>query len=134
MSTSVFLAEQAPERKEILSVIHEIILAEDTKVKAAVGNMMGKEMILYTVSGAFKYGLSSVKTHMSLHLMPIYCEPNLHTRYETLLNKAKFQKGCINFKSAEEMPINVVKQLIKDCSKVDLNEIMERFKKKSTLK
>ena len=59
--------------------------------------------------------------------MPIYGSPILYSKYENLLNKAKFQKGCINFKSAEEMPLKIVKQLMADCSKIDLPAIKEAY-------
>jgi len=108
--------------------IHAIIMSNDKTVVAEVGTMMGKEMILYKAKGFFKYGLSGVKNYMSLHAMPIYASPKLHTRYEALLNKAKFQKGCINFKTAEEMPLDIATQLIADCSKIDLLAIMNEYK------
>jgi hypothetical protein len=84
---------------------------------------MGKEMILYADCGAFRYGLASLKNHLSLHLLPMYCSPDIFERYKALLPNAKFQKGCINFKTAEEMPIAVVGKLILDCSKVDMAAI-----------
>jgi hypothetical protein len=129
MSIHEFLSKQVSERKPVLSAIHEIIVSADKNAKAEVGTMMGKEMILYKTSGVFKYGLSSVKAYMSLHVMPIYGSVKLHSRYEKLLSKAKFQKGCINFKNAEEMPLDIVRQLMDDCAKVDLVAIMESLKK-----
>ena len=81
-----------------------------------------------------KYGLSSVKAYISLHLLPIYGSPALHAKYKTLLPKASFQKGCINFQSAEEMPPGILKKLITECSQIDLVKIREEYlaaKKKS---
>ncbi len=129
MSIDDFLLLQSPERKEILSSIHEIIIIADKLIKAEVGKMMGNEMILYTYGGIFKYGLASVKNHMSLHSMPIYAIPKLHLKYQNLLTKAKFQKGCINFRNKDEMPLDIVKDLLTDCAKIDLLAIMENFKK-----
>jgi hypothetical protein len=37
--------------------------------------MMGKEMIVYSARGIFKYGLSSMKNYMSLHVMPTMVPP-----------------------------------------------------------
>lgn len=128
MSIPDFLSKQDSERQHILKGIHSVIIEHDKTVIATVGKMMGKEMILYKAKGFFKYGLSGVKNYMSLHAMPIYASPKLHARYEALLNKAKFQKGCINFKSAEEMPPEIVTQLIADCSKIDLLAIMNEYK------
>jgi hypothetical protein len=124
MSVADYIIKQPVERREILSAINEVIIRVDKHVKAEVGTMMGKEMILYKTSGVFKYGLSIVKKHISLHVLPIYGSPTLHARYQKLFDKAKLQKGCINFKNANEMPLNIVADLINDCAKVDMVAIM----------
>jgi len=77
-----------------------------------------------------KYALSGVIKYMSLHVLPIYGAPVLHDKYKTLLDKANFQKGCINFENAEQMPLDKVKQLITDCAKIDLVKIREDYLKK----
>ncbi|MFL5809052.1 MAG: DUF1801 domain-containing protein [Flavisolibacter sp.] len=129
MSISTYLSKQDASRREILSAIHEIILTSDPSVEAAAGKMMGKDMILYNSPGTFKYGLASPKGYMSLHLLPIYCAPQLHEKYQKLLPRVSFQKGCINFKSAEDLPLDIVRQLIEDCSRIDLAAIRDNFNK-----
>jgi len=86
---------------------------------------MGKEMIIYKDRGMMKYALASVTNYMSLHVLPIYGSPVLHAKYKALLPQASFQKGCINFSTAAEMPLEVIKQLITDCAKIDLVKIRE---------
>lgn len=130
MSVITYLSNQAGERKDLLLSIHEIIIDGDPSVKAEEGKMMGKEMILYQCDGMFKYGLCSAKNYMSLHILPIYVSPKLHDKFEKLLSKAAFQKGCINFATGEEMPLNIVKQLIKESSEVDLKAIRENYEKR----
>jgi Domain of unknown function (DU1801) len=127
MSISEFISMQLTERQIFLTHIHEIIIQEDKTVKAEIEFMMGKEMIVYKAPGIFKYGLSGMKNYMSLHVMPIYCSPTLYSKYKTLLNNANFQKGCINFKTKEEMPLQIIKQLIIDCSKIDLRAMKENY-------
>ena len=129
MVISEFIAKQTEARRNLLTEIHKSIMESDHSVKAEVEHMMGKEMIVYKVAGSFKYGLSSVKNYMSFHAMPIYGSPPLYSKYKDLLKKANFQKGCINFKNEEEMPLNILKQLIKDCSKIDLLKIREDYMK-----
>ena len=129
MLITTFLQKQEPDRQLILTQLHEIIVSADATVEPEVGTMMGKEMILYKNRGVFKYGLASVKNYMSMHAMPIYCSPELHSKYEKLLDKASFQKGCINFKTPDAMPSDLVKQFIDECSKVDLLAIMQELKR-----
>ena len=132
MKPEEFLKKLTPERKFLLSAIHEIILNKDKNVKSEVEKMMGKEMIIYKTAGVFKYGLSDAKNYMSLHLMPIYGSAKLHSKYEKLLDKAKFQKGCINFKNDKEMPLDILKNLISDCAKIDLVAIIEKYRKEKS--
>ena len=129
MLITEYIGGQPVERQQLLIDIHEIIIANDKTVLPFVESMMGKEMIIYKGKGCMKYGLASIKNYMSLHLLPIYGSAILHDRYKALLDKANFQKGCINFSNADEMPLDIVKQLIIDCSAVDLLKIREDYLK-----
>lgn len=120
-----YIESQPADRQGILSDIHSIILQEDPSVTAGIEPMMGKEMILYKCKGMMKYGLAGVKNYMSLHVLPIYGSKILFDRYQSLLTKATFQKGCINFDTAEQMPLDIVRKLMSDCAKVDLKKIRE---------
>lgn len=91
-------------------------------------------MIVYKGNGSMKYGLSSMKNYMSLHVLPIYGSIKLHSKYKALLNKANFQKGCINFDNEDQMPMDIVQQLIVDCSPLDLAKIKEDYLKQKLLR
>jgi len=134
MTISEFISAQPEERQELLSQLHEIIIQKDKTVTAVIAPMMGKEMIIYNAPGSFKYGLSSVKKYMSLHVLPMYGAPAIYEKYKALLKDASFQKGCINFKNKDEMPLKVVKDLIAECSKIDLRAIRENYLKSKSKK
>ncbi len=127
MTIEQFISQQEIERQDLLSKIHLAILDADKTVHAQIGKMMGKEMIIYNAPGTFKYGLSNVKKYISLHLLPIYCVPSLHSKYKELLPKASFQKGCINFTNKEEVPFEILKSLLIDCAIIDLLKIREEY-------
>jgi len=127
MTIDKFISSQPADRQSLLKELHKIIIANDTTVTHAIEPMMGIEMIMYKDRGMMKYALASVKKYMSLHVLPIYGSPTLHARYKTLLNKASFQKGCINFTGIEEMPLDIARDLIADCSPIDLLKIREDY-------
>ena len=129
MSISEFITSQPLDRQEVLARLHAIIIEKDKSVTATIAPMMGKEMIVYNAPGIFKYGLSSMKNYMSLHVMPIYGSNTLYEKYKGLLKDANFQKGCINFKRKEEMPLQIVKDMITDCSKIDLRAVRANYLK-----
>jgi len=134
MEIETYLSGQPLERQNVLTVIHEIIIGNDKSVKAEIGSMMGKVMIIYKGKGVMKYGLASVKNYMSLHILPIYGSTILHAKYKTLLHKANFQKGCINFINEIDMPVEIIKQLIVDCSSIDLLRMKEEYIKSQKVK
>lgn len=125
MTAEDYISKQDPDRRKVLSDIHSIILKEDPTVAEEVGLMMGKEMILYKEKKYFKYGLSSVKNYMSMHLMPIYGGSPLHARYQKLLPQAEFQKGCINFRTAADVPADILRKLFADCANVSIAAMLE---------
>ena len=129
-----YITNQPLDRQTLLTNIHEAIIENDKTVIAEVHSMMGKVMIIYKGKGVMKYGLASVKNYMSLHAMPIYGSTVLHTKYKTLLPKATFQKGCINFINEEEMPLEIIKELIIDCSPYDLMKMKEEYLKSKNAK
>ena len=128
MTPADYISRQPADRKDILSSIHAIILQQDPTITAGVGKMMGKEMILYNEKGVFKYGLASVKNYMSMHIMPIYGGSPLHAKYQVLLPAAEFQKGCINFKSDDEVPLEIIRRLFADCAKVNIAAMLEQMR------
>lgn len=128
MDTAIkdYINHQPAERQKILSDLHALILKNDTTVTPVIEPMMGKEMIIYKGKKMMKYGLASMKEYMSLHALPIYMNPALHTKYQSIFKNASFQKGCINFTSEEQMPIALVTQFVKECSAIDLEKIREQ--------
>ena len=129
-----YIASQPKERQDILSGIHSVIIEEDKTVIPVIEPMMGKEMIIYKAKGSMKYALAGVKNYMSLHVLPIYGSNTLYSKYKSLLPKANFQKGCINFNDGEEMPLEIVRHLMVDCSKIDLVKIREDYLREKKLK
>jgi hypothetical protein len=129
MTTAEYISQQTPERQKLLTSLHEIILKTNKKVTAEVAPMMRQEMIQYKIKNYFIYGLAAGKNHMTLHLLPMYMHKPIHEQYSKLIKKAKFQKGCINFNDASEMPLDIAKQLLTDCAKIDMVAVMEKRRK-----
>jgi hypothetical protein len=134
MSITEFISTLPEDRQKLISQLHEIIIQKDKTVTPEIAPMMGKMMIIYNAPGTFKYGLSSVKNYMSLHVLPMYVSATIYEKYKGLLKEASFQKGCINFKNKDEIPLKIVKALITECSSIDLKAIRENYLKFKTKK
>ena len=134
MSIAKFIAGQEAGDAELMAMFHDIIISKDENVSATIGTMMGKEMIIYNQHNTFKYGLAKAKNYFSLHVLPMYCNPEVYEKYKKLLPKAKFQKGCINFNNQDEMPPAIVSKLISDCSKIDIHALLNKMKESKKAK
>jgi hypothetical protein len=130
MTIAEFISTMPADRQQLMTALHEAIIANNATVIPVIKAMMGKEMILYEERCYMKYGLASTKNYMSLHCLPMYMNPTLHAKYESLLPAAKFQKGCINFTDAGEMPPAIAAQLAADCSVISIAAMLENRKKK----
>ncbi|HEY4965006.1 MAG TPA: hypothetical protein VII28_01345 [Puia sp.] len=130
MMVSEYISTTPADRQALLTALHDTIMTNDPGISPVVKPMMGKEMILYEERSYMKYGLASTKNHMSLHCLPMYMNPPLHDKYVKQLSAAKFQKGCINFTDAVEMPLGIVADLIKDCSSISIAALLENRKRK----
>lgn len=125
MTPKEYLDSLPPERREVIAKLREYILKADPLVKEVVGSMMGKEMLIYLQGDTMKYALSSVKNYMSLHSMVMYGSSirfgggGLREKFEKLMPKAAFQKGCVNFKNAVELPLDVAKKFIAEMATVE---------------
>jgi hypothetical protein len=130
MTADEYLNGQPENRQAIMKALHAAILSHDKSVTYAVEPMMGKEMILYKQFNYMKYGVAGVKNHMSLHCLPMYMKPEIRTKYEQMMPEANFQKGCINFTSAQELPIDIAINLFTDCAVINIADVLEKRKKK----
>ena len=130
MTIPEFINQQPTERQDTMIALHQTIMENDATVIPVIKPMMGKEMILYEERGYMKYGLASVKNHMSLHCLPMYMNAPLHAKYVALLPDAKFQKGCINFTQPEELPIASAAALIADCAAISIADMLEARSRK----
>jgi len=45
-------------------------------------------------------------------LTPLYIYPELRAKFDAANKKLKCGKGCVNFKSAEDLPLSVIAEII----------------------
>jgi hypothetical protein len=130
MTIAEYINQQPVDRHDIMTALHDVIVGNDKSVTFSIEPMMGKDMMMYKQMNYMKYALASVKKHLSLHCLPMYMNPAIHAKYEALLPAAKFQKGCINFSSAEDISLETIAALITDCSEINIADVLEKRKRK----
>lgn len=93
----------------------ELIREKDSGLEVKVQPVMSVALGLnFLQEGVMKYALTRTQQHFSFHTMVMYAFPEVKALTENLLEgtKAKIQKGCINFRNTEELPINIFNEII----------------------
>jgi len=90
---------------------------------------MEKEMIIYeSPKGMFFAALASGKNYMSIHIMSLYFHPELVAKFKPLSKGVKMGKACINFTSLDQLPLELIKSILKNGAKDGklIEEILEK--------
>ena len=122
-----YLKELPADRREAIQAVRDVILANLPK---GYEECMSYGMIGYVVPHSIYpkgyqcnpklplpfVNLGSQKNHMSLHLMCCYGDPKLKASFEKAWKAAgkKFDMGggCVRFKKLEDVPLEVVGELV----------------------
>lgn len=131
MDKQEYLDTLTETERKVLEQFGKVILQHDKSVLESVGRIMGPNPTLnYNEQDVFKYGLAVTKSHISFHSLVMYSNPALMDDLKAKLDKVKFQKGCINFKSLDDFPLAVFKEHMKASAKVDFSGMIRHYKSK----
>ncbi|GAA4180916.1 MULTISPECIES: DUF1801 domain-containing protein [Sphingobacterium] len=131
MEIEQYISTLSQTEQQAISQFRKVILENDKAVSESFGKFMSNpNAISYNEQGVFKYGLTVAKNYISFHSLVMYSNPQLIDELKSKLPKAKFQKGCINFKSLDEFPESVLIDHMQISSKIDFSPVINRYLKK----
>lgn len=113
--TALQFIKALPENERLaFTELRKLIKKYCPQAKEKIAGMMGKEMIQYEVDGKFFAALAPGKSHMSLHLFPLYTDAAFTEKYKPLLKDVKMGKACLNFTTLDKLPMKVVEDMLKE--------------------
>jgi Domain of unknown function (DU1801). len=131
MEIEQYISTLSQTEQQAISQFRKVILENDKVVSESFGKFMSNpNAISYNEQGVFKYGLTVAKNYISFHSLVMYSKPQLMDELKSKLPKAKFQKGCINFKSLDEFPESILVDHMQISSKIDFSPVINRYLKK----
>lgn len=131
MEIEQYIITLSQTEQQAISQFRKVILENDKAVSESFGKFMSNpNAISYNEQGVFKYGLTVAKNYISFHSLVMYSKPQLMDELKSKLPKAKFQKGCINFKSLDEFPESILVDHMQISSKIDFSPVINRYLKK----
>jgi len=82
-------------------------------VPAGYAEEVGAKYLSFKAGDDWLVALANQKNYISLYLMPLYLFPEMKAKFDAAASKKlKCGKGCINFKRAEELPLDVLGEIV----------------------
>lgn len=131
MEIDQYINTLSDSEQQVIRLFRKAIMENDSTVSESFGKFMSNpNAISFNEKGVFKYGLTVAKNYISFHSLVMYANPELMVALKLKLPRAKFQKGCINFKTLDEFPTSVLTEHIQNSSKIDFSPMINRYLKK----
>jgi hypothetical protein len=129
-----YLSELEPLQKANVLEIRKLIQKNSPGLteKVSDGKWL-KGLIVYTTAeGHFVYALGPrSRGRTSFHMMPYYGSLALQKKYGSTLKKFLSGKSCILFKRSDDLPLAVIKEIIRSGTK-KYRAVMNQMKKKGS--
>lgn len=109
-----------PSGDDVVETLRHLVRDNDASVTESRGLIMGESGWTFHRDGRFAYAVTRGKTRISLHAMPMYCNPEIHAAYAKRVRGANFGKGCIRLKLDAEVDRDILGEFIRACARAPL--------------
>lgn len=76
----------------------------------------GAKFLSFKAGADWYVALANQKNYISLYLVPLYVFPEMKAKFDAAASKKlKCGKSCINFQRAEELPLEVIGEIVGAC-------------------
>lgn len=109
LSLKQYLAGLPPERR---GEVEEVWRVVRESVPGGYVEEVGPKFLTFKAGDEMYVALANQKNYISLYLMPVYFFPELKAKLDASGKPLKCGKSCINFKRADELPLEVVAEVV----------------------
>ncbi|HWX43197.1 MAG TPA: DUF1801 domain-containing protein [Blastocatellia bacterium] len=108
LSYEQYLARLPADRRADVDKVWRLVREN---IQSGYTEEIGPKILSFKAGNHWYVALANQKNYISLHLMTVYAFPKLRKKLETATN-LKMGKGCINFKRAEDLPLETVAEIV----------------------
>ncbi|HEX6183252.1 MAG TPA: DUF1801 domain-containing protein [Pyrinomonadaceae bacterium] len=109
LSFERYLAGLPPERRGEVEKVWRVVRKS---MPGGYVEEIGPKFLTFKADDDWYVALASQKNYISLYLMPVYVFPELKARLDASGKRLKCGKSCINFKRADELPLEAVAEIV----------------------
>lgn len=118
-----YLNSLPPERREAIDRVWRLVREN---VPGGYEEEVGPKFLSFKAGADWYVALADQKNYVSLYLMPLYVFPDLRAKFDAAAGNLKCGKSCINFKRAEDLPLDVIAEIL---AAHDAGEYTERMRR-----
>jgi uncharacterized protein YdhG (YjbR/CyaY superfamily) len=105
-----YLANLPDDRKDAVERVWQVVrenIAKDYTER------ISPKFLTFAAEDEMCIALANQKNYISLYLMPIYVFPELKAKLDESGKKLKGGKSCVNFRRADELPLDVIAEIVR---------------------
>jgi len=115
--------------KRSVNRLRKIIRGQDKAVTEAPGAIMrAKDALCYKQEDIFKYGLAKTARGVTFHSIVMYANPDVFNFAKSQLKGVKFQKGCLNISSLEDLDFDTFEEMLRLSAAKDFSPVIDHYK------
>ena len=86
-------------------------------VPSSYKERIGAKFLTFAADEEMLVALANQKNYISLYLVPLYIFPELKAKFDASASKKRVKcgKSCINFTRADDLPLEVIGEIIASC-------------------
>jgi uncharacterized protein YdhG (YjbR/CyaY superfamily) len=109
LSYERYLAELPAERRVEVERVWRVVRKN---MPEGYAEKITPKYLTYMADEDWYMALANQKNYISIYLMPLYLYPELKAKLDASAPNLKCGKGCINFKRADELPLETIGEII----------------------
>ncbi len=118
-----YLATLPDERREPVARVWQVV--RDNMPPGYV-EKIGPKFLEFAVGTEGYVSLANQKNYVSLYLLPVYVEPSLKQKLDGVDKKLRVGKSCLNFNVAEDLPLDVIGEIVGTFTPEEFQEKLSR--------
>lgn len=141
-TVTAYLKELPPERREVISAVRDVVVRHLPKgyVEAMGFGMIAYAIPLKTYPKTYNgqplmyAGLAAQKQHYALYLLGAYADPKvgkaMAAEFKKRGKKLDMGKSCLRFKKLDDLPLDVIGEVIASTPPAKMIEYVEKSREK----
>ena len=119
------LASLPSDRKDVVERVWQVVRENIAKDYT---EQISRKFLTFAAEDEMCIALANQKNYISLHLMPMYVFPELKAKLDESGKKLKGGKSCVNFQRADELPLEVIAEIVGAYDAKAYNEQMQQVR------